>query len=301
MGRLRVHAEDLAAEEGTHLHLLPVHGEGGQLAGAVVLAQLFGNGLGAPRAADPGADAVADGAHQEAVVAGREGRVVAEGAHSFGGGQPRGAVEVAHLPAVFVQPQRAAIAEEEARQIPAVGDVHLHLLAGGVGGGEDAVQRLHVLLGEYGLIVVEEIAVVGGHRVAVEYAVDRGGLDGNGRVGGDDRVQIARHLIERVGVDEVDDLVVRVGKHVRGSGGVFEIARLGVRFADHAVGERPLVFRVFRGEGFAQLGEQFLILLAAPDLQRDLLRQRRAPQQRQRQQRAQHFLHAPYLRFVFVM
>ena len=130
VGALGVHAQHLAAEEGTHLYLLTVAGKGRELRGGEVVAQLLLDAGGGPGAADAGADVVADAALQHAVVAGDEGGIVAEGADRLGSSEAVGVIEVADLVAVGIQRELAAVAQEEGSQIPAVGDIHVNLLPG---------------------------------------------------------------------------------------------------------------------------------------------------------------------------
>ena len=170
IGGLGVDAVDLAAQEGAHLNLLTVTGEGRQLAAAVVVAQLLLNRGGNPGAGHAAGDGVADAARQNGVITGHECGVIAERPDRFRGGKAVGVVEVDDLLAVL-DGQRAAVAKEEGGQIPAVGDVHMYLLAGGVGSGQNAVQGLQVVLGEHGLVVVQEVAVIGGHGIAVQGSV----------------------------------------------------------------------------------------------------------------------------------
>ena len=272
MSGLGVHAQNLAAQEGTHLNLFAAAGEGGQLAGGVVVAQFFLHSGRNPRAADTGADGVADGALQKILPARKEGGMIAQRLDGFSGGQTLFVVEIADLLSVSIQRQLAAVAQEERGEVPAVGHVHVELLACLFGGGQNTVQRLHVLLGQDGLVIVEEVAVVGGHGVAVQHAVVGGGVDGSGGVFGDDLIPVAGHLIQRIGLHQLDDLVVRVGEHVRRCGGILQITGLRVGLAHHAVGELPLVFGMLGGKGVAKLLQQRLIGLGRPDFQFDRLR-----------------------------
>ena len=95
---------------------------------------------------------------------------------------------------------------------------------------------------------------------------------------------VARDFIERVGVDQVDDLVVGIGKDVGRRRGVLQIAGLGVRLAHDAVGKFIRRLGMFRREGLAQLGQQLLILLTAPHLERDGFRKSRARREAQHRQ-----------------
>ena len=95
---------------------------------------------------------------------------------------------------------------------------------------------------------------------------------------------VAGDLIERVGVHQVDDLVIGVGEHVGRRRGVLQVAGLGVRLAYDAVGEFIGGFGMLRRESFAQLGQQLLVLLAAPYLQRDGFRKGRARTEAQHRQ-----------------
>ena len=299
---LGVHAQDLAAQEGTHLHLFAAAGESRQLAGGVVVAQLFLHGRGNPRAADTGADGVADGALQKILSASQESGMVAQSADGFSGGQTLFVVEIADLLSVRVQRQLAAVAQEEGSQIPAVGHVHVELLAGLFGGGQNAVQRLHVLFGQDGLIIVEEIAVIGSHGIAVQHAVVGGGVDGAGGILGDDLIPVAGHFIQRVGLHQRDDLVVRVGEHVRSRGGVFQIAGLRIGFAHHTIGKLPLVFGMLGGKSVAQFFQHRLIGLGRPDLQFNRLRTGGGAQayHQNSHQHTKHFFHCNVPPFSFI-
>ena len=107
----------------------------------------------------------------------------------------------------------------------------------------------------------------------VEYKFENGGIMDirSGGVFGDDLIPVAGHLIQRIGLHQLDDLVVRVGEHVRRCGGILQITGLRVGLAHHAVGELPLVFGMLGGKGVAELLQQRLIGLGGPDLQFDRL------------------------------
>ena len=146
----------------------------------------------------------------------------------------------------------------------------MYLLAGGVGSGQNAVQGLQVVLGEHGFVVVQEVAVVGGHGVAVQSPVVSRRVDGAGGVGGNDGVGIPGHLVQGVGLDQIHQLVVRKQKHVSGSGGVFQITGLAVHSAHGAVLEGVFLLGMLGGKFAAQLFRQLQLALICPDLQRDL-------------------------------
>ena len=147
----------------------------------------------------------------------------------------------------------------------------MDLLSSGVGSGQQTVERLHVVLSENGFVVIQIVAVIGSHGIAVEHAVVACGVDRTGSVGGHDLVMVAGDFIQGVRLHKRDDLVIGEGEHVRGSGRVFQIAGLGIRLADHTVLKLPGVFGMLGGEGFAELFQKLLVGLRAPDLQVDQL------------------------------
>ena len=146
----------------------------------------------------------------------------------------------------------------------------MYLLPRGVGGGQDAVQGLQVVLGEHGFVVVQEIAVVGGHGVAVQGPVIGRRVDGAGGVGGDDGVGVPGHFVQGVGLHQIHQLVVRKQEHVSGSGGVFQITGLAVHSAHGAVLEGVFLLGMLGGKFVAKLFRQLQLTLVCPDLQGDL-------------------------------
>ena len=145
----------------------------------------------------------------------------------------------------------------------------MYLLAGGVGSGKNAVERFEVFLGEHRLIVVQEVAVIGGHGVTVEHAVVGRGVDRSGVVRRDDRVGVAGHFVERIRLHKIDELVVGKDEHVRRSCGIFEIAGLTVHRADSAEFKNVFLFRVRGGKIVAELFRQLQLDLIRPHLQRN--------------------------------
>ena len=145
----------------------------------------------------------------------------------------------------------------------------MYLLAGGVGRGEDAIERFEVFLGEDRLVVVQEVAVIGGHGITVEHAVVGRGVDRTGGIRRDDRVGVAGHFIERIRLHEIDELVIGKHEHVRGGRGVFEIAALAVYGADGAELKHVFLFRVRSGKIVAELFRQLQLDLIGPHLERD--------------------------------
>ena len=146
----------------------------------------------------------------------------------------------------------------------------MYLLAGSVGSCQNAVQRLQVVLGEHGFVVVQEVAVIGGHGIAVQGPVIGRRVDGTGGVGGNDGVGIPGHFVQGVGLDQIHQLVVREQEHVSGSGGVFQITGLAVHSAHGAVFKGVFLLRMLGGKLAAQLFGQLQLALIRPDLQGDL-------------------------------
>ena len=149
------------------------------------------------------------------------------------------------------------------------------LIAGGVDGGQNAIQSSQILLGEDGLVIIEEVAVVGGHGVAVQRALIGGRADGAGRVGGNDRLGVASHLVQSVRLDQIDQLIVREQEHVRRCGGIFQITGLPVNRANSAVLKGVFLLGMCGGKFVAELFGQLQFALIRPDLQSDLFLFRR--------------------------
>ena len=129
---LGVDTVDLAAQEGTHLNLLAVTSEGRQLAAAIVLTQLLLDCSSHPSTGNTTSNGIANTACQHGIVTGHKCGVVAESRDCLGGSKAICVVKIDDLLAVF-DGQSTAVAQEEGSQIPAVGNVHVDLLAGCIG------------------------------------------------------------------------------------------------------------------------------------------------------------------------
>ena len=175
---LGLDAHQLEAEEAAQVIGLAVHLEGGQVGHAHVVAQDGFDVLGGPGAGHDDGGAVGEGGSL------RAGHMDGGGdqlLHALGGDQALVAVEgVVHLRedalVVGVPLGDAAGAEEEGSQIPG-GGLHLEgeVLAGGFAVGDQLLQGFHVfLVGDDGLVIIHEVAVVRGERIG-EHAAVRGG------------------------------------------------------------------------------------------------------------------------------
>ena len=116
----------------------------------------------------------------------------------------------------------------------------------------------------------QEVAVIGGHGIAVQGPVIGRRVDGTGGVGGNDGVGIPGHFVQGVGLDQIHQLVVRKQEHVCGSGGVFQITGLAVHSAHGAVFKGVFLLRMLGGKFVAKLFRQLQLALIRPDLQGDL-------------------------------
>ena len=146
----------------------------------------------------------------------------------------------------------------------------MNLLAGSIGDCQDAIQSGQIFVGEDGLIVVQEIAVIRGHGVSIQGALVRSGVNGAGRVGGNNRVGIAGHLIQSVSLYQVNKLIVSEQEHVSRSSGIFQIPGLAVNRTDSTILKGIFLLRMRSGKFVAQLFNQCQFALICPNLQRNL-------------------------------
>ena len=182
-------------------------------------------------------------------------------------------VKITYLLSIFIQGDCATVAKEEGSQIPAVGYIKIELFAGFFRRSQDAVQSLYVLFGQHGLIIEQEISVISRHGIAQQHALIGGGVDTSLTVGCNDGVMIAGHFIQSVCLSQADQLVVGIYEHIRSGSRVFQIPCAGVSGAHYAVLEVIAVLRMRGSIGFTQFLEQFLVILAVPNLECDVLGQ----------------------------
>ena len=131
---------------------------------------------------------------------------------------------------IHVVGQRAARAEEERGLIPAGVDLHIEALAGLLAVGDDGFQRVGI--GDDALVVVEEVAVVGGQRIGVHHVAQRRGGYGAGVVlSGDQRLVVGSDLFQRAGGHQTGQLILREAVDIRAAFNVGDHGGGGVAFA----------------------------------------------------------------------
>ena len=215
---LGLDAQQLAAVEGAHVIALAVHLEGGQVSGAQVVAQDAGHGLIGPGAGDhDGAAAVEAGAVRGAEVHGGVYQLL----HALGGDEAVGAVEgILHGHEVAVRVGfpggLAAGAEEEGSDVPGGGvGLHGEVLAGGLAVSHQLLQGIQVLLGDNGLVIVHEVAVIGGQGVGIQLAVDGGSSHHTGIVSsGNSLGSLHAQLVQSAGLHQTGKLILREAEQV---------------------------------------------------------------------------------------
>ena len=168
-----VDADQFEAGEGSHLDLLAVQGVGRQLAGSVIIAPNFSSVVCTPGAVNAGNQgAVLQLAGELFILQGKEAGVLADIDDSLGNVSARSFVPIADgAHAVISQAQVQASASIEAVQVPAVSNVHRDFLACGGCLLHHRVKALDVILGEEGLIIEHEVAVISGQGVSIQLAV----------------------------------------------------------------------------------------------------------------------------------
>ena len=70
----------------------------------------------------------------------------------------------------------------EAVNVPSIVQTHHELFAGGIGLGQQGIHALDIVLAQNALVIVEEVAVVGGHGVGVKLVVHGRGLNGASQI-----------------------------------------------------------------------------------------------------------------------
>ena len=262
-----VDAHQLVAGERTHLDLLTVEGVGGQLGGGIVLAPLFLSHVGVPGTADGGADSAVFNAGNDVGVRradkGAVGRNVHDGLSHIGA---RFLVPVADgVDAIFGQGSLQAGTGKEAVNVPAVVDRHIKGTTGGGCGGQDAVHRLGILRADDAAVVVQEIAVVGGHGVGIELAVEGGSFHRAFQIAALYIVGVEGDFLQGAGCHQLVELVISEGKNIRSGGGVGQniVLGIGLRASTDIDGDIALVF-IFFNKSIGHLAQHGLIFLCAP-------------------------------------
>ena len=233
---LGLDAHQLAAVEGAQVVLLAVNLEGGQVGGAQIVAQDVADGLVAPGAADDDGGALVEGG---SVRRAQEHGGLNQLLHALDGDQALGAVEgILHGDELAVGvggPLRdAAGGKEEGRHVPG-GGVHLkgEVLVGGFAVGNQLLQGVQIFLGDDGLVVVHEVAVVRGQGVSVELFTGSGGGDDAGVIVGLDEVSGAgSELGQSTGLNQTGELVLREAVDVAAGLHVSDHQGGGVSLAD---------------------------------------------------------------------
>ena len=268
-----VDAHQLVAGEGTHLHLLTVQGVGGQLGGGVVLAPGILSGAGVPSAGDGGAAAaVLNAGNDVGISAGLKGGLLADIQNGLRYISAGGFVPVADgVDAVIREGGFQTGTGVEAVNVPSVVQAHHKLFAGGICLCQQGVHALDVLLAEDALVIVQEVAVVGGHGVSVELVVHGGGVDGTGKVAALDVVGVQQDFLQGTGCHQFVELVIGKGENV-GSG--LRVSQNGVLGAGLGLnadidGDVALV-SILCDEGIRHFTQHGLIFFGTPHGQLDI-------------------------------
>ena len=210
---LGLHAHELAAVEGAQVVLLAVHLEGGQIGDAHVVAQDVLDGLEGPGAGDDDGSAVGE------LVSGGRGQVlgrVDQLLHALDGDEAVFGIEVVvdgdELAVIVGGPVGlAAGGEEPGGQVPGrglglEGEELVRLFAV----GDQLLQGVHVFLGDNALVIVHEVAVIGGHGVGIQGLAGSGGSHNAGVVGGGDGLSgLHAQGVQGTGLHQTGELVLR--------------------------------------------------------------------------------------------
>ena len=273
---MTVDADELEAGEGSHLDLLTVQGVGGQLAGGVVVAPDLGGVIGAPGAVHAGHQVAGlQLAGEGLVLQADEAGVLGDVDDGLGDVGTGGLIPVAEVgDAVLIQAQLQTGTGVEAVEVPAVGQVHGNLLAGGSSLLQHGVEALDILFGVEGAVVEHEVAIVSGQGVGIQLAVNGGGVHRRGRVAGLDVLQIhlGRNLLQSAGGHQLVQLVIRESVHIGSSLRVVQngVLALGLGLNTNVDGQVDLIL-VLLDELVRDLAQQILIFLGAPHGQGDVL------------------------------
>ena len=266
-----VDTHQLVAGEGAHLDLLAVECVGRQLGGGVVVAPLFLGHVGIPGAADGSADSAVLNAGNDVGIGGTDksavGRNVHDGLGHIGAGF---LVPVADgVDAIFGQGGLQAGTGKEAVNVPAVVGGHIKGAAGGSSGGQDAVHRLGIFRADDTAVIVQEVAVVGGHGIGVELAIEGGSFHRAFQVAALHIVGVEGNFLQGTGGHQLVELVIGKGENIRSGGGIGQdiVLGIGLGAGTDVDGDIALVF-VFFNKSISHLAQHGLIFLCAPHGQR---------------------------------
>ncbi len=151
----------------------------------------------------------------------------------------------------------AAGAEEPGRDVPRGGLIlHGEVLLGGLAVGDQFLEGADVFLGDDGLVIVHEVAVVGSQGVGVELAAGGGGGDSAAVVVGADSISGGHaELGQSAGLHQAGELVLREAEDVAAGFDVGDHLRGGVALA-HGLDRRVEGDAV--GVGSVEVGDLLL-------------------------------------------
>ena len=236
MAGVGVYADQLAAREGGHLYLTAGTGVGRQLGRPGILSPDLLNGHVVPHTADSGNDGAVSHSGQKLLVGhvckARAGR---NGQHGLGHIYPPdsafGAVPGAVIgQTVLVEADLQTGVAEECIDIPRGAPIHCHKTPCLGGQLQHPVQALDILLGEIGLVVVQEVAVVRRQGVCVERAPYAGSLHRSREAGALDDGAVPDG-VQSAGGGQRGHLVVGKGENVRAALQITQQHVLAVGFA----------------------------------------------------------------------
>ena len=262
-----IDAHQLVAGEGAHLDLLAVQGVGRQLGGGVAFAPSLLGGAGVPSTGDGGAAAaVLDGRNDISIRAGLEAGVCGDIQNGLRYVCAGSLVPVADgVDTVICQRSHQTGTGVEAVNVPCIVHTHHELFAGSCSLFQHGVHALHILGAQNACIVVQEVAVVGGHGVGVKLVVHGGSAHRAGQVAALHVVRVQQHFLQRTGIHQLVQLVVCKGENVCGRLRVGQNGVLcaGLRLHADLDGHVALV-RILLDKGICHLAQHGLILFCAP-------------------------------------
>ena len=268
-----VDAHQLVAGEGAHLDLLAVQGVGRQLGGGVALAPSLLGGAGVPSTGDGGAAAaVLDGGNDISIRAGLEAGVCGDIQNGLRYVCAGSLVPVADgVDTVICQRSHQTGTGVEAVNVPCVVHAHHELFAGSCSLFQHGVHALHILGAQNACIIVQEIAIVGGHGVGVKLVVHGGSAHRAGQVAALHVVRVQQHFLQRTGVHQLVQLVIGKGENVCGRLRVSQngILCAGLRLHADLDGHIALVC-ILLDESICHLAQHGLILFCTPHSQLDV-------------------------------
>ena len=262
-----IDAHQLVAGEGAHLDLLAVQGVGRQLGGGVTFAPSLLGGAGVPSTGDGGAAAaVLDGRNDISIRAGLEAGICGDIQNGLRYVCAGSLVPVADgVDTVICQRSHQTCTGVEAVNVPCIVHTHHELFAGSCSLFQHGVHALHILGAQHACIIVQEIAIVGGHGVGVELVVHGGSAHRAGQVAVLHVVRVQQNLLQSTGIHQLVQLVIGKGKNVCGRLRVGQngILCAGLRLHADLDGHVALV-RILLNKGICHLAQHGLILFCAP-------------------------------------